>query len=336
MTVALPTTYRKVISTRLLKDFRAATEIVEVPMPEPATDELLVRNRYAGVNATDVNISAGMYNPGKQPPLDMGTEAIGEVVALGRDVTGFELGDAVLTMRTGSGYREYHTVKAAYAIPCPEATPEIMSLVLSGLTASFGLELVGEMKSGETVLITAAAGGTGHIAVQLAKLAGCHVIGTCSTAEKAEALRALGCDRAVNYREEDLDTVLKNEYPKGVDLVYESVGGKMFDTCVEHLARQGRLVIIGYISEYVDKPEQVTDVRIYHKLLWKSASVRGMFLTHYFSHMPEHLARLVNLMQSGKLHVQTDPTAFHGIESVVDAVEYLHSGKNTGKVIVHI
>jgi hypothetical protein len=113
------------------------------------------------------------------------------------------------------------------------------------------------MKSQEVVLVTAAAGGTGHIAVQLAKLAGNHVIGTCSSEAKAQLLRELGCDREINYRTEDLDRVLKQEYPKGINLVFDCVGKEVFDTCVDNLAVRGRLVAIGFISEYAKNPERV-------------------------------------------------------------------------------
>lgn len=331
----LPETYKKLVASTFTSDFRKAAEIVEVPFPEPGEDEIIMKNRYAGVNATDPNISRGLYSPrGTKPPIDLGSEAVGEVVAVGAGVESFKVGDAVMVLTTGGGYREFYVTPADRAIPIPEATPEMMTLVLSGLTASFGLEITGEMTTGETILITAAAGGTGHIAVQLAKQAGNHVIGTCGTPEKAEFLKSLGCDRVVNYREEDLDAVLKAEYPKGVNIVYESVGRKMFDVAVDHLARHGRLVLIGYISEYMDKPEVVEQARIYHKLLWKSASIRGMFLPHFFAHMPEHLGRLTQLMQAGKLHVAVDSTPFVGVDAVVDAVEYLHSGKSSGKVTV--
>lgn len=333
--MTLPATYKKLVAAQLSRDFRAATEVVELALEAPGADEIVIKNHYAGVNATDPNITAGLYTPGQKPPIDLGAEAIGEVVAVGEHVTTFKVGDSVMVLTTGGGYREYYTTHASLAIPVPDASPEVMTLVLSGLTASIGLEVEGNMKSGETVLITAAAGGTGHIAVQLAKLAGNHVIGTCGNAEKADFLRSIGCDRVVNYREEDLDAVLKAEYPKGVNLVYESVGRKMFDTCVKHLARRGRLVIIGYITEYAGQPEEVMSARIYTQLLWKSASVRSMFLPHYLrEYLPTHLMKLVGLLQSGQLKVEVDPTEFTGVDAVVDAVDYLQSGVNNGKVIV--
>lgn len=329
----LPKTYRKLIAGHFSSNFREASRIVETELKPPTGFELTVRNHYAGVNATDVNISAGLYTPGATPPLDLGAEMIGEVVAVGDKVTDFKVGDTVLSTAIG-GYAEYITVRSRYAIPVPEATPQVLALVLSGVTAALGLNTVGEMRSGETVLVTAAAGGTGQFAVQLAKLAGNTVIGTCGSEDKAELLRTLGCDRVINYKQEDVGAVLKAEYPHGIDLVYESVGGTMFDTCVDHLAIRGRLVIIGYISEYLSNPELVTRPRIYRILLSKSASLRSMFLLHFIRQVPEEAAKLIDLYQAGKLKVQVDPTLFQGVEQVVNAVEYLHSGKSAGKVVV--
>ena len=196
------------------------------------------------------------------------------------------------------------------------------------------LEQVGEMGQGETVMVTAAAGGTGHFVVQLAKLAGNHVIGTCGSDAKVDFLRALGCDRPINYKQEDVQNVLKQEYPKGVDLVFESVGGKMFDTCVNALGTHGRLVIIGAISEYESGPQPVTDVRVLYKLLPKSASLRAFWLVHYFSQVPQYLTQLLQLVQEGKLQAHHDPTPFVGVEAAQAAIEHMYGGHNIGKVIV--
>ena len=329
----LPKTYRKVIAAHFSNHFREAAKIVEAELLPPGANEITVKTHYAGVNATDVNISAGTYTPGATPPIDLGAEVVGEVVAVGEKVTDFKVGDFVATNSLG-GYTEYYTIRARYAIPVPDPSPEILSLIMSGTTASIGLSVTGDMKSGETVLVTAAAGGTGQFAVQLAKLAGNTVIGTCSSDDKAELLRKLGCDRVVNYKTEDLGAVLTAEYPRGMDVIYESVGRQMFDTCVDHLAIRGRLVIIGYIAEYLDTPEVVTSPRIYYKLLGKSASLRSMFLLHFIRQVPEHMAKLMELYKNGQLQIAVDPTVFTGVEGVVDAVEYLHSGKSSGKVVV--
>lgn len=329
-----PKTYKKLVASKLSKDFRAAVEIVEVDFPVPASNEIVVRNLFAGVNASDVNIAAGVYFVNIPPPFDLGVEAAGEVVAIGSDVKHFKVGDQVITVMIGGGYREYLAIDASRVIPVLKATSEVLTVVVSGLTASIGLEVVGEMKSGEVVLVTAAAGGTGHYAVQLAKLAGAHVIGTCRSEAKIELLKELGCDRAINYCTENLDEVLKKEYPNGVDLVYECVGRELFDICVDNLALSGRLVIVGYISEYTSELESVHSVRIYNKLLWKSASLRGFLFSHYAAHVPQHQARLMELFYAGKIKPVVEQTEFKGIESIVSAVEYLHSGNNCGKVVV--
>ena len=327
-------TYRKLVATTFSTNFRDAAAIVEEPLPDPKPHEVIVRNAYAAVNATDVNIAAGRYEPGARPPLDLGVEAVGHVVATGSEVRHLQAGDAVVTSAVGGGYREYQVVRASTAMKIAEATPEALSIVVSGLTASIALNEVGEMHSGETVLVTAAAGGTGQYAVQLAKRAGNHVIGTCGTDEKAAFLESLGCDHPINYSEEDVAAVLKDNYPSGVNLIYESVGGELFDTCVDALARYGRLLSIGFISEYVEGVASVSQPRVYAKLLPKSASVRGFFLPHYAEHFNEHMERLMKLQKSGALHVAIDEKVFDGLGSVVDAVEYLHSGQSRGKVVV--
>ena len=97
-----------------------------------------------------------------------------------------------------------------------------------------------KLASGESVLVTAAAGGVGHIAVQWAKLKGCHVIGLCSSTAKETFLKHIGCDRIINYKTQDLDQVLKKEYPNGVDIVWETIGSPVFEQLFEHLARKGR------------------------------------------------------------------------------------------------
>lgn len=332
----MPDTYKKLVATQRSPDFRAAAEVVEEPIPEPGPHEVVVRNWYAGVNATDVNITAGRYAPGAEPPFDLGAEAAGEVVAVGRDVKHLQAGDAVVTSTLGGGYREYNCVRASNAYKVSEPTPEALSIMVSGLTASIALQEVADVEADDVVLVTAAAGGTGQYAVQLAKRNGHHVIGTCGTDEKVALLNDLGCDRPINYREEDVRAVLEREYPDGVDLVYEGVGGKLFDTCVDALAVHGQLLTIGYVSEYVDGPKPVTRPRIYTKLLGKSASIHGFFLPQFAMYFGEHLRHLMELLHREDLHVAIDGRTFQGIASIPDAVEHLHSGQSQGKVVVQL
>ncbi|WP_415354677.1 zinc-binding dehydrogenase [Leptolyngbya sp. FACHB-1624] len=329
-------TYKKLIATRLSDNFRSAIDIQELPIPTPNSGEILIRNQFAGINAGfDTLLCKGnVPYVNLTPPFDLGVEAVGEVVEIGQDVHTLKVGDAVATTIRGGGYREYQVISAHQAIKIREAIPEVLTLMPTGMSALVALEKVGEMKSSETVLVTAAAGGVGHIAVQLAKLAGNHVIGVCGSEVKAKLLESLGCDRIINYRNETLDTVLQQEYPNGVNLAFDCVGQQTFDTCVNHLAVRGRLVVVGFISEYANDLESVTQPRIYQKLFWKSASVRGFLMPHFSEYAEEARDRLLDLFYTGKLKVAVDPRKFHGIEAIPDAVEYLLSGQNCGKVVV--
>ncbi len=329
-------TYKKLVAKQFAQNFKSAIEIVELPIPEPTPSEIVIRNKFAGINAGfDTLICRGDVSYiNLTPPFDLGVEAVGEVVAVGNNVKDFQVGDAVVTTGRGGGYREYQAIDANLAFKVREATPEILTLMPTGVSALVALEQVGEMKSQEVVLVTAAAGGTGHIAVQLAKLAGNHVIGSCGSDAKGQLLRKLGCDRIINYRTEDLNQVLKQEYPNGVNLVFDCVGRQVFDTCLDNLAVRGRLVVVGFISEYANNFEQVTQPRIYQKLFWKAASVRGFLMPLYKEYMVEARDRLLNLFYTDQLKVAVDPTQFNGVESIPAAVEYLLSGQNCGKVVV--
>ncbi|WP_375499325.1 zinc-binding dehydrogenase [uncultured Nostoc sp.] len=328
--------YKKLIAKQLNQDFKSAVEVIEIPISKPASSELLIQNKFAGVNGGfDTLLCRGdVPYVNLIPPFDLGVEAVGKVVAVGENVKDFQIDDAVITTARGGGYREYQLIDANLAMKVQEATPEVLTLIPTGVSALVALEQVGEMKSNEVVLVTAAAGGTGHIAVQLAKLAGNHVIGTCSSEAKADLLKELGCDRIINYRTENLNQVLKQEYPNGINLIFECVGKAVFDTCVENLAVRGRLVVVGFISEYANNVEQITQSRIYHQLFWKAASVKGFLMPHYKEYMAEARDRLLNLFYTNKLKVAVDPTQFQGIESIPDAVKYLLNGQNCGKVVV--
>ena len=328
--------YKKLIAKQLNQDFKSAIEIVEVPISKPAASELLIKNKFAGVNGGfDTLLCRGdVPYVNLIPPFDLGVEAVGKVVAIGENVKDFQIGDAVITTARGGGYREYQLIDANLAVKVREATPELLTLMPTGVSALVALEQVGEMKSKEVVLVTAAAGGTGHIAVQFAKLGGNHVIGTCSSEAKADLLRELGCDRIINYRTQNLNQVLKQEYPNGINLIFESVGKAVFDTCIDNLAVRGRLVVVGFISEYANNVEQITQQRIYHQLFWKAASVRCFLMPHYKEYIAEARDRILNLFYTDKLKVAVDPTQFQGIESIPNALEYLLSGQNCGKVVV--
>jgi NADPH:quinone reductase-like Zn-dependent oxidoreductase/short-subunit dehydrogenase involved in D-alanine esterification of teichoic acids len=362
----VPDASRRVVVHRLTSDFAAATRIVSAPTPAPKRGEVLIERRWTGVNASDVNFTAGRYFGGAKKaaallPFDAGFESVGVVAALGPGVADAhpELtpGQPVATTTYG-GFSEYAVAPAKLVVPVPEASPAAVALLTSGLTASIAMEQLGGVSAfanarggaapstpekRRTVLVTAAAGGTGQIAVQLAKLAGHHVVATCGGEEKARMLAGLGVDRVVNYKKESLKRVLRSEYKRGVDLAYESVGGEMFETAVDALAPHGVLIVIGMMSQYTSGGTDASEAwtpSVYkglpEKLLWKSASVRGFFLPQYARHFRRHLAGLFELVRSGKMRVEIDPSPFKGLEDVSRAVAHLQGGTSMGKVVVDV
>ena len=334
---------RKLVVHRLTPAFREGVHAVPCSLPStPSDTQLFVRVHFAGINASDVNASAGRYTPGVQPPFDIGFEAVGEVTQAGTAAVqkGFRVGSHVAVLKLGCFAEMVLADVATNArdavYPIDRALPGIVPMLIGGLTSSIGLEAVGEMRSGETVLVTGASGGTGLFAVQLAALAGCRVIGTCGSDDKMAVLRELGCERPIQYKTEDMEAVLRHEYPDGIDLVFEGVGGRMLEICKRclHPAR-GRLVSMGFSSQYGKKDgfESADAALVKSKGM---GPIRGFLLKDYPSLHAEHLGRLQSLVASGKLKSVYDPREFVGLDAIADAVEYLQAGRNVGKPVVRL
>uniref|UniRef100_A0A7N0ZTZ4 Enoyl reductase (ER) domain-containing protein n=1 Tax=Kalanchoe fedtschenkoi TaxID=63787 RepID=A0A7N0ZTZ4_KALFE len=205
--------FEKVVVNTLSHNFRDATSIVQSPLSLPIkSNHVLLKIIYAGVNASDVNFSSGRNFGGKDQdlgsclPFDAGFEAVGIIAATGNSVKNLEVGTPAAVMTFGS-YAEFTLVHYKHILRVARPDPEVVALLTSGLTASIALKEAGRMESGKVVLVTAAAGGTGQFAVQLAKIAGNKVIATCGGKEKAMILKELGVDRVIDYKAEDMKSV---------------------------------------------------------------------------------------------------------------------------------
>jgi NADPH2:quinone reductase len=223
-----------------------------VPDPAPAAGELLVRAEAIGVNFVDTMRRSGKHPTAPKPPFTPGIELCGRVVALGAGVTDFREGQRVLgRCVTHGSYAELVRVESRFAVPCPESlpAPEGAALFVNGQTAYHALVTMGHARPGDSVLITAAAGGVGTCAVQIAKLLGARVLAAAGTADKLKLATELGADHAIDYSVGDWPRrVLERTNGKGADLVLESVGGEVFQSCVGCWAPRGRIVIFGKAS----------------------------------------------------------------------------------------
>jgi NADPH-dependent curcumin reductase CurA len=328
--------YRAIELQRFDTSFRAATAIVELPLRAPEPHEVQVRNRWCGINGifdTQISRNAVDYVSVALPTI-MGVEAAGVVEAVGSAVSDLQVGDAVATVRFNGGYREWNTADAARFARIPEATAEWLTLASTGVSALLALEHVGDVRPGETVVVSAAAGGLGHMIVQLAKLHGCEVVAICSGPKKSAFVRSLGADRVIDYKLESVKDVLDREYRNAIDVAIDTVSGSIFDAMLDNLANGGRLVVGGAAQDLEGRPEIVTGPRIVHKLYYKAASVRGFMNGLLPELWPAARARLFALLNDGKLRVTFDESRFVGLPQVYDAVERLLSGQSMGKVVV--
>lgn len=332
-----PETVQKRVITRFGDNFRACTEVQTSPTSPLADHEVLIRNRFAGVNGFyDKQMCLNnVAHKNLELPCGTGVEAVGTVVAVGAGVDSSRLGQAVSTVCVGQGYCDFQVIDQEQAIPVPEASAQVLALIPTGVSALVALEQVAELKGNEVVAVSAAGGGLGHIVAQLALLAGNHVIGICGADHKARALKELGLQRVINYREENLADVLESEYKDSLDIALDSVGGAVYDAFLPQLAPHGRLIISGYASE-VPRPQPVMQPRVSASLYWKAASVRGFMNMLFPERAPDARRRLLKLLAQGKLQVFCEPDRFNGLDSIPDAVEFMLSGKNLGKVVVNL
>jgi len=223
--------------------------ITDAPVPRPGPGEALIRVAAAGANFVDISQSRGTFAGGPQPPYVAGIEGAGEVIAVGDGVTGVGPGAHVIGAAIGGGaFAEYMVLPAAGAVPVPGgwADEQALGLVVSWPTALAALKPLGGVAAGQTVLIHAAAGGTGQAAVRMAKHYGATVIAAASPG-KHDVVRALGADHVIDSRGADLATeVLGLTGGAGVDLVLESVGGSTLDASLA-VAKPvtGRVVVYG-------------------------------------------------------------------------------------------
>lgn len=330
--------YRAIQLQRFAESFRDGAAVIELPLNPPGPGEVMVRNQFCGINGifdTQIARDAVDYVKIGLPTLT-GVEAIGVVEAVGPGVAGLKPGDAVVTTRFPGGYREYNVAPEAHFVPVAEATPDWLALGSTGVSAAMALGHIGEAKPGETVAISAAAGGLGHILVQLAVLRGCHVVAVCGGPVKADFVRSLGAHRVIDYRAESVRDVITAEYPDRLDVAIDTVSGEIFDCFLDNLAPHGRLVVGGAAQDLEGRPEIVTGPRIAHKLYYKGASVRGFMNGLLAEYWPPVREDVFQLYRENELHLTFDEPRFTGLGGVFDAVERLLSGRSMGKVIVDL
>ncbi|MBN9439907.1 quinone oxidoreductase [Bosea sp. (in: a-proteobacteria)] len=229
-------------------------QLEDIALPAPGPGQLLIRNRAIGLNFIDTYFRTGLY-PAPQLPFTPGNESAGDVLAVGEGVTEFKPGDRIACVAGLGAYAEERIVPAAAAVALPDAVSyeAAASMMLKGLTAEYLLHRTYKVKPGDTILVHAAAGGTGTILCQWGKALGATVIGTAGSKEKADLARAHGADHVILYGEEDVAARVKEiTGGQGCDVVYDGVGKDTFVASLDSLKPFGLLASFGNASGAVD------------------------------------------------------------------------------------
>lgn len=316
-------------------------QLSELPDPgAPGPRQLRVRVRAAGINPVDTKLRArGTYYPDRMPAI-LGCDGAGVVEAVGEEVTRFRPGDEVYYCYGGIGghpgnYAQIALVDEAVAArkPARLSFEEAAALPLVLITAWESLHDHARIRSGQTVLIHAGAGGVGHVAIQLAKAAGCHVITTVSGREKADFVRALGADEVIDYRQQDfVQAVLQLTDGKGADVAFDTVGGEVFQRSFAAVRPYGDVVTLL-------QPGPDMDWKL-PRLRNQRTSLELMLSPMYFGwpealrHQGEILTKAAELIEVCRLRVHVSDVL--PLAQAAEAHRRVEAGGMTGKVVLRV
>jgi NADPH-dependent curcumin reductase CurA len=312
-------------------DFR----LVEVDVPDPGPGQLLVRNQWMSVDP----YMRGRMNDVKSyvPPFALDTPleggAVGEVLASTDER--FRTGQTVLHQL---GWRELAIVAADQARPVDtELAPPsayLGVLGMTGLTAYVGLLDIAKLRDGDAVFVSAAAGAVGSTAGQIAKLRGCHTVGSAGSEEKVVFLKEeLGFDEAFNYRDGSAHTLLSQAAPDGIDVYFDNVGGDQLEAALFSLRNFGRVAMCGAISTY-NSTAVPPGPRNLVVAVQKRLTLRGYIITDHLERFPDFASEVGGWLAAGKIRYRE--TVVDGIENAPDAFMGLLRGENTGKMVVRL
>lgn len=302
----------------------------EVPLPAPKPGQVRVKVQATGLNFVEIYQRKGLYKT--ELPYRPGAEFAGTVDALGEGVTSFKIGERVATARGSGGYGDFALAPADQLVSVPSeiSLEQAAALMLQGMTAHYLTRSTYTLKSGDTALVHAAAGGVGQLLVQIAKKFGARVLGTTSSIEKAEIAREAGADEVILYTQEDFETAVQRlTKGNGVEVIYDGVGKKTFAKGLNCLAPRGMMVLYGQASGPVDP----FDPQILNQK--GSLFLTRPSLSHYLRTREELLQRSGDLFQwmaAGELEIKIDRS--YPMADAAEAQRYMEAGHTKGKVLL--
>jgi NADPH-dependent curcumin reductase CurA len=309
-------------------------KLTNAAIPEPKDGEALLRVRYISLDAANrAWMHGATYRSAVEANSVMAGGGIAEVVS--SKAPGLAAGDLVFA---DTGWQEYASLPAKHLTKMPKIEPmtHLLSIFgIAGLTAYFGLLEIGKPKSGETVVVSAAAGSVGSIVGQIAKIRGCHVVGIAGGKDKCQWLTSeLGFDAAVDYKDGAVFKALRAAAPKGIDVYFDNVGGDILEACLPQMNNYGRIACCGAISQYDGVPSAHGPRGVPGLIVVKRLVMQGFIVMDFMTQRDKALADLQAWTSSGKIKVQED--VIDGLENTPKALIGLLAGENRGKRMIRV
>jgi NADPH2:quinone reductase len=310
-----------------------ALRLEEVAEPSPGPGEVLIKVTAVGLNFFDTLLLRNKYQVTPPLPFSPGAEIAGTIKEVGGDVTEVGIGQRVVAFIGGNGCREKVVTKASNVVPIPDGVSDevAVGIPITYGTALHGLKDRAALKPGETLAVLGATGGAGLAAIEIGKLMGARIIAAASSGDKLAFAREHGADEGINYETEDLKTRLKElTAPKGVDVLYDIVGGDHAEQSLRAMAWEGRYLVLGFASGTIPCIPL-------NLVLLKGCSLVGVFWTSFVQRNPErHRANMVLLLdwcKEGRIvpHIHAN----FALAETAKALSLIEDRKVTGKVIVN-
>ncbi len=310
-----------------------ALRLEEDAEPAPGPGEVLIKVTAAGLNFSDTLILRNKYQVTPALPFSPGSEIAGSIEGMGAGVTAFKVGQRVVAVTGGNGCREMVVTKASNAVAIPDGVSDEVAaaLPITYGTALHGFKDRGRLQPGETVAILGASGGAGLAAVEIAKLMGARIIAVASSEDKLALARKHGADEGIDYATEDLKTRLKAlTKPKGVDVLYDPVGGDYAEAGLRAMAWDGRYLVVGFASGAIPRLPL-------NLVFLKGCAIIGVFWPAFVEREPErHRANMVELLDWCKQGlIAPHIHARFPLGETAAALALIENRKVTGKVIVN-
>ena len=313
-------------------------EYRERRIPKPRDGQVLVKNRYLSFDPTQRGWMED--RPSYLPPVKIGEVMRASSVAdvIESKHPDFAPGDHVLT---GGGWQDYCVVSPSGGVfgvtklaPGVPLTMPLSVLGVTGLTAYWGMLDLGKPQPGETVLVSGAAGATGSVAGQIARIKGCRVVGIAGGKDKCSWLKKQArFDAVIDYKHEDVDARIGKLCPKGIDVFFDNVGGGILEAALNHLAMRARVVLCGGISGYNATKPLPGPTNLMNLVITRSR-MEGFIVIDYMNRSHTAMPELLGWVQSGELVYQEDLQ--HGFENIPETLTRLFTGKNVGKQLLEI